>query len=285
MASGKAQSPDGFTFFYVDMTDRFGLASVFSEYKPEIVIHLAAQAGVRYSIDHPQSFIESNIQGFFNLLEMCRRYPVQHLIYASSSSVYGANKEIPFREVERTAHPVSLYGATKKAGEVLTHAYVELYKIPSTGLRFFTVYGPFGRPDMAYYKFADQIMHGKSIDIYNHGRMERDFTYIDDIIAGIRSLIFLPPGSKNGSLHRILNIGRSHPVNLLTFIEILEQNLGKPAVKNYVSMQPGDVLSTWADVSELKNLTGYSPSVDLEEGIRKFVEWYKAYHGLPAIQP
>lgn len=279
---GKAiKGANGFSFYYLDLMDHANMSSLFSTLKPEVVIHLAAQAGVRHSIYHPQSYLDSNVQGFFNILEACRRNPVKHLIYASSSSVYGANADIPFKESDRTNKPVSLYGATKKAGEILAHSYVELYKIPSTGLRFFTVYGPWGRPDMAYFKFADQILHDETIEVYNQGMMERDFTYVDDIIDGILALIGFPPENPSedlsGSLHRILNIGRSSPVNLLTFIEILERYLGKKARKNFLPIQPGDVPSTWADTSALKALTGYSPSTDLEAGIRKFVDWYKTY--------
>jgi UDP-glucuronate 4-epimerase len=194
--------------------------------------------------------------------------------------VYGSNTEIPFKESDRTSQPVSLYGATKKAGEVLAHSYVSLYKIPSTGLRFFTVYGPWGRPDMAYFKFADQIIKGDTIDVYNHGKMERDFTYIEDIVNGITAIIHHPPVEETGELHRIVNIGRSHPVTLLAFIETLEKHLGKVAKKNFLPIQQGDVPSTWADTTELKNLTGYSPSTNLDEGINKFVSWYTSYYGL-----
>lgn len=265
---------DGFVFYYLDLMDSANLHELFSSFKPEVVIHLAAQAGVRHSIHHPQSFMDSNVQGFFNILEACRRNPVRHLIYASSSSVYGSNEEIPFKESASTKSPVSLYGATKKAGEILAHSYVALYKIPSTGLRFFTVYGPWGRPDMAYYKFADRIMQDKPIDVYNNGNLSRDFTYVDDIIKGIEGLITHPPLND----HRIVNIGRSQPVNLLEFIQILEKYLGKKAAKNFLPMQQGDVSTTWADTSVLKNLTGYAPSTNLDDGIRKFVEWYKDYH-------
>lgn len=267
----------GFTFYYMDLLDRAALTSLFADLRPEVVIHLAAQAGVRHSIHHPQSFIDSNIQGFFNILEACRKYPVAHLVYASSSSVYGSNADTPFKETDRTDHPVSLYGATKKAGEILAQSYVELYKIPSTGLRFFTVYGPWGRPDMAYFKFADQIMNGETIDVYNHGHMERDFTYVDDIINGISALIHYPPSLEHGDLHRIVNIGRSSPVTLLTFIELLEKYLGRESKKQFLPIQQGDVPSTWADTSALQQLTGYAPSINLEEGIRKFVDWYRSY--------
>lgn len=271
---------EGFHFHHIDLIDSKILYSLLESVRPDIMIHLAAQAGVRHSISNPQAFIDSNIQGFFNVLEGCRKFPVKHFIYASSSSVYGTNAEIPFRESARTNQPISLYGATKKAGEVLAHSYVELYKIPSTGLRFFTVYGPWGRPDMAYFKFADQIMKGETIDIYNDGKMERDFTYVDDIIKGIISLIDMPPSGASESHHRILNIGRSSPVNLLNFVELLEKHLGRKANKHYLPLQAGEILSTWADTTALRNLTGYSPSTDLEEGIRNFVAWYKSYHGI-----
>jgi UDP-glucuronate 4-epimerase len=280
LIQGKAMTGiKGFTFYYLDLLDSVNLSTLFSEVKPEVIVHLAAQAGVRHSIHHPQSFIDSNVQGFFNILEACRRNPVKHLLYASSSSVYGSNTDSPFKESDRTNRPVSLYGATKKAGEILAHSYVELYKIPSTGLRFFTVYGPWGRPDMAYFKFADQIMHGDTIDVYNQGMMERDFTYIDDIINGILALIHQPPG--NEELHRIFNIGRSRPVNLLVFIELLEKYLGKEARKIFLPIQPGDVPSTWSDTTALKELTKYAPVTDLDEGIRKFVAWYKSYKDIP----
>ncbi len=267
-----------FTFLYQDLLDAEAFNALVSAIRPEIIIHLAAQAGVRHSIRHPQSFIDSNIQGFFNVLEACRNYPVRHLIYASSSSVYGTNTEIPFKESSQTDHPISLYGATKKAGEVLAHSYVELYKIPATGLRFFTVYGPWGRPDMAYYKFAHQIIAGDTIEVYNQGDMSRDFTYIDDIINGIHALMDHPPSLSSVIPHRILNIGRSSPVNLLTFIETLEKYLERKAVKKFMPLQQGDIPSTWADTYALQHLTGYAPTTDLDEGIRKFVEWYKVYH-------
>jgi len=271
---------DHFAFHFLDLMEGEKLMALFAKERPEVVIHLAAQAGVRHSITEPQSFIDSNIQGFFNVLECVRKHPVMHLLYASSSSVYGSNSETPFRESARTNQPVSLYGATKKAGEVIAHSYVELYKIPATGLRFFTVYGPWGRPDMAYYKFADLITQGKTIDVYNDGQMQRDFTYVDDIVEGIISLIDYPPSRTMDTPHRILNIGRSSPVNLLAFIELLEENIGKKANKNYLPMQIGEIETTYADTSALRELTGYSPSTDLEEGIRKFASWYKSYHGI-----
>ena len=269
-----------FCFYEQDLIHATTLFEIFDEIKPDVVIHLAAQAGVRHSIDHPQSFIDSNVQGFFNVMEACRRYPVDHFIYASSSSVYGNHSEIPFRENANTDQPVSLYGATKKAGEVLAHAYVELYKIPTTGLRFFTVYGPWGRPDMAYYKFADHIMAGKTIDVYNHGEMQRDFTYIDDIVSGIMSVIDRPPANGLSTCHQILNIGRNHPVTLGIFISLLEKYLGREARCNYMPLQAGEVESTWADTTALHDLTGYAPSTDLEEGIHNFVQWYTSYHSI-----
>ncbi|MEP6794999.1 MAG: NAD-dependent epimerase/dehydratase family protein [Saprospiraceae bacterium] len=272
------EGSERFTFHYQDLLDAEEFNTLVSEIKPEIIIHLAAQAGVRHSIRHPQSFIDSNIQGFFNVLEACRKYPVKHLVYASSSSVYGTNTEIPFKESAQTDHPISLYGATKKAGEVLAHSYVELYDIPATGLRFFTVYGPWGRPDMAYFKFADQIINGDTIEVYNQGDMSRDFTYVDDIINGIKALIQYPPSSSTGASHRILNIARSNPVNLLNFIETLEKYMGRKAVKEFMPLQQGDITSTWADTKALRDLTGYAPDTDLDEGIRKFVDWYKSYH-------
>ncbi len=281
LIEGKALSgKEGFTFYYLDLMDSARMMELFAEIRPEVVVHLAAQAGVRHSIHHPQSFIDSNLQGFFNILEACRKYPVSHLVYASSSSVYGSNTDIPFKESDRTDHPVSLYGATKKAGEVIAHSYVSLYGIPATGLRFFTVYGPWGRPDMAYFKFANLIMQNESIDVYNDGHMERDFTYVDDIINGIMGLISNPPQKEKGDLHRVVNIGRSQPVNLLTFIETLEKYLKTEAKKNFMPIQPGDVPSTWADTSQLQSITGYAPKVDLEDGIRNFVEWYVAYNQL-----
>jgi UDP-glucuronate 4-epimerase len=268
-----------FTFHKLDITEAENLFEIIGEIRPEILVHLAAQAGVRHSIRHPQSFIDSNIQGFFNVLEACRKFPVEHLVYASSSSVYGANSPIPFTENARTNQPVSLYGATKKASEVLTHSYAALYRIPSTGLRFFTVYGPWGRPDMAYYKFANQIIQGETIELYNEGRMERDFTYIDDIIYGVISILDVPP-QQDSSWHRILNIGRGHPVNLMQFVETLEKHLGRSAEKKYLPLQEGELERTWADPGELQKLTGYSPSTDLDEGIRNFVLWYKSYLGI-----
>ena len=278
VSGNEYEGKNGFTFHYLDLLDVDDLNALVSVVRPEVIIHLAAQAGVRHSIRHPQSFIDSNIQGFFNVLEACRNFPVKHLIYASSSSVYGTNAEIPFKESAQTDHPISLYGATKKAGEVLAHSYVELYKIPATGLRFFTVYGPWGRPDMAYYKFANQIMNSETIEVYNEGDMSRDFTYVGDIIGGIKALIHHPPDPDSDIPHRILNIGRSYPVNLLDFIETLEKYLERKADKKFMPLQQGDIPSTWADTRALQDLTGYAPATNLDDGIRKFVSWYKTYH-------
>lgn len=273
-----------FHFSQLDLVHKDLLSAAVQSIRPDMIIHLAAQAGVRYSIHQPQSFIDSNVQGLFNLLEVIRLQPVQHFIYASSSSVYGSRTEIPFKEDALTSQPVSLYGATKKAGEVIVHSYAELYKIPATGLRFFTVYGPWGRPDMAYYKFADLISRGESIDVYNHGKMARDFTFVDDIIDGIMSLLDKIPEGHSAAPHRIFNIGRSQPVTLIDFIELLEKNLGKKSSRNYLPMQQGEMVSTWADTSALTALTGYRPSIDLEEGIRRFADWYKTYHTFPSAK-
>lgn len=278
---GPSLSRHSMIFYKTDITQRERLQQIFSQHRPDIVIHLAAQAGVRHSLYQPQSFIDSNIQGTFNVLETIREFPVQHFLYASSSSVYGSHNDIPFHESANTDQPISLYGATKKATEMMVHAYARLYDIPSTGLRFFTVYGPWGRPDMAYYKFADLIRRDQQIDIYNHGRMERDFTYVDDICSGIISLMHYAPPADIG--HRILNIGRSHPVNLLLFVELLEKHLQKKATRNFLPLQPGEIPSTWADVTALHELTGYAPQTDLEEGIRNFAQWYMEYHDQPTV--
>lgn len=273
-------------FIKMSITDKQALDSLFSTNSFDIVINLAAQAGVRYSIEKPYEYIDANLIGFINVLEACRHYPVEHLIYASSSSVYGSNKEIPFKEEHRTDHPVSLYAATKKANEVMAHSYSSLYKIPCTGLRFFTVYGAWGRPDMAYYKFANAISSGQSIDVYNNGDMRRDFTFIDDITESIFRLIGQPPPAKmanNGNEARavvpyaIYNIGNNSPERLLDFIELLEELLEKKAIKNFLPMQAGDVEETYADIDNLSHLIGFSPNTSLENGLRSFVDWYRSY--------
>ena len=269
-----------FSFLKADLSDRKAMELLFDETAFDVVVNLAAQAGVRYSLENPHEYTGSNVEGFLNILEGCRRVKVDHLIYASSSSVYGANAEIPFHTADRVDSPVSLYAATKIANELMAHTYAHLYGIPSTGLRFFTVYGPWGRPDMAYFKFANLMSEGKSIDVYNEGNMSRDFTYIDDIVESIHRLIPKPPTSSTNENHipnQIFNIGNGSPVNLLEFIEILEKQLGIEAEKNMMPMQPGDVERTWADVNELFDYIDYRPQVNIEEGITKFVGWYRQY--------
>lgn len=267
-----------FSFVKADLSDRALMQNLFRENRFEIVINLAAQAGVRYSLDNPHAYTSSNVEGFLNILEGCRNSNIEHLIYASSSSVYGANAEIPFNTADRSDSPVSLYAATKKANELMAFTYAHLYGIPSTGLRFFTVYGPWGRPDMAYYKFANLMCRGKPIDVYNKGKMSRDFTYIDDIVESIVRLIPKPPSDNDNSVStQLFNIGNGSPVNLLEFIEILEEQLGMKAEKNMMPMQPGDVERTWADVEDLYEYIDYRPQVNIGEGIGEFVKWYKEY--------
>ncbi len=264
-----------YLFYLVDLDDRTAIEKLFADHPFDVVIHLAAQAGVRYSLENPHSYIDSNIYGFLNVIEGCRHQGVDHLIYASSSSVYGDNAEVPFKTTQHLDKPVSLYAATKKANELMAYTYSHLYDIPATGLRFFTVYGPWGRPDMAYFKFADRMVAGKPIDVYNNGDMYRDFTFIEDIIESISRLIPKPPGGTNP--HQLFNIGYGSPVNLLEFIQILEKHLGVKAKKNFMPMQPGDVPRTWADTKDLQDYIGYKPVVSLEEGIGEFVEWYKKW--------
>lgn len=264
-----------FHFLKADISNTEIIEKLFDQQNFEVVINLAAQAGVRHSLDNPHAYTSSNIEGFLNILEGCRSHPVKHLIYASSSSVYGDNEEVPFKTSQQLDRPVSLYAATKKANELMAYTYSHLYKIATTGLRFFTVYGPWGRPDMAYFKFAERMVSGKPIDIYNNGDMSRDFTYIDDIVESIVRLIPKPPEGKNPN--QLFNIGYGSPVNLMRFIEILEQHLEIEAKKNYLPMQPGDVPRTWADTSDLQKWIDYQPRVSLNEGIREFVEWYKNY--------
>lgn len=281
-----------YEFFSIDLKDKIALENLFSYYYPTHVIHLAAQAGVRYSIENPQAYVDSNLVGFMNILEACRKYPVKHLIYASSSSVYGGNHKTPFSTSDNVDHPVSLYAATKKANELLAHSYSHLYGIPTTGLRFFTVYGPYGRPDMAYFSFTKDILEGKPIKVFNHGKMERDFTYIDDIVEGIIKLIDKPPVanphwredthdiSESFAPYKIYNIGNNNPVPLMRFINAIEDALGIEAKKEFVEMQPGDVLRTYADVSDLEKDIGFKPSTSIEEGIKKFVDWYIEYYNI-----
>ncbi|QWB99439.1 GDP-mannose 4,6-dehydratase [Mycoplasmatota bacterium] len=266
---------DNFVFIKHNIVTPF--LDIMEQYKPDYFINLAAQAGVRYSLENPKAYVDSNLIGFLNVLEACRHYPVKHLLYASSSSVYGGNKKIPFSEEDNVDFPVSLYAATKKSNELFAHSYSHLYNIPSTGLRFFTVYGPFGRPDMAYYSFTKNIIEGKPINVYNHGKMERDFTYIDDIVDGLYRLVNLPPSNIDVP-YAIYNIGNNNPVNLMEFISILEKHIGKKAVINYMSMQPGDVLRTYADISRLENKISFKPIMKLDTGLKLFVNWYKDFN-------
>lgn len=270
---------DSVRFYRGDLEDKELVEQIFSEHKPQYVCHLAAQAGVRYSLENPDAYISSNIVGFMNILEACRRHKPLHLLYASSSSVYGMSTEVPFTTHDPVDTPVSLYAVTKRSNELMAFCYSHLYGIPSTGLRFFTVYGPWGRPDMAYFSFARKILSGEPIDVYNHGDLRRDFTYIDDIVEGIVRLVPLPPSHSPeiDASHRLLNIGNGSPVNLLKFIETLEDELGVAAKKNEVDMQPGDVAITWADCSELHQLTSFTPNTPLRHGLRHFVKWYRGY--------
>lgn len=268
-----------YTFVKGNLAEEDDVRAVFEEYRPEIVVNLGAQAGVRYSIDHPESYIESNVIGFFRILEACRHYPVHHLVYASSSSVYGGNDKVPFETTDQVDRPVSLYAATKKTDELMAYAYCKLYGIKATGLRFFTVYGPMGRPDMAYFKFAKKIMEGEPIQIYNNGDMMRDFTYIDDIVTGVVNILCNPPAEDElGAAYKIYNIGNHKPVKLMDFIETLERCLGREAVKEYLPMQPGDVYQTYADVSDLMRDYGFQPDTSIEDGLREFVAWFKEYY-------
>lgn len=279
-----------FIFTEMDIADRSGMAEFFRKERPQRVVHLAAQAGVRYSLTHPHAYIDSNIVGFMNILEGCRHHQVEHLVYASSSSVYGANTKMPFSVHDNVDHPVSLYAASKKANELMAHTYSHLYKLPTTGLRFFTVYGPWGRPDMSPILFAKNISEGKPIDVFNYGNHRRDFTYIDDIVTGVTKVLDRPatvnqdwssthpdPGSSTAP-YRVYNIGNNTPVHLLAFIEALEEAIGKKAEKNLLPMQPGDVPDTYADVSDLITEFDYKPSTPIKEGVLEFVKWFKAYY-------
>lgn len=276
----------------LDLADRDGIARLFREEEFDIVVNLAAQAGVRYSLINPYSYVDSNISGFLNILEGCRHSGVKHLVFASSSSVYGANTRMPFSVHHNVDHPVSLYAATKKANELMAHTYASLYKIPCTGLRFFTVYGPWGRPDMALFLFTKAILESRPIDVFNYGKMQRDFTYIDDITEGVVRVMDKvpapdphwsgddPDSATSYAPYKLYNIGNNNPVELMQFIGVLEDCLGKKAEKNLLPMQAGDVPATYADVDDLIRDVGFKPSTSLEEGIRKFVEWYKEYYGL-----
>ena len=277
-----------FELIKADLQDRNAIESVFSTHTLHGVIHLAAQAGVRYSLTNPQAYIDSNITGFLNVLECLRSQPV-HLVYASSSSVYGGNLRLPFSESHSVDRPVSLYAATKKANELMAHTYSHLFEIPSTGLRFFTVYGPWGRPDMAAFKFVRAILANQPIDVYNHGQMQRDFTYIDDIVEGVLQAFLHPPVREPSGeefafetfpAHRVLNIGNHHPEPLTAFIEAIEDALGMKARKNFLPMQPGDVPATYADTQALRDLTGFAPYTPLHVGVNSFISWYKRYYGV-----
>lgn len=275
----------------MSLADRDGMKRLFADERFDVVVNLAAQAGVRYSLKDPYSYVDSNVSGFLNVLEGCRHNDVKHLVFASSSSVYGANTKMPFSVHHNVDHPVSLYAATKKANELMAHTYSSLYDLPCTGLRFFTVYGPWGRPDMALFLFTKAILEDRPIDVFNHGRMQRDFTYIDDIVEGVVRVMDKIPGPDPGwngddpdsatsyAPYKLYNIGNNNPVELLTFIEILESCLGKKAKKNLLPIQPGDVPATYADVDDLMRDVGFKPSTPLEVGIGRFVEWYKGYYG------
>lgn len=271
---------DKYIFIKGDLADNADVFRAFQEHRPQIVVNLGAQAGVRYSIDNPRAYMESNMMGFFHILEGCRYFPVEHLVYASSSSVYGGNEKVPFSTEDKVDEPVSLYAATKKSNELMAHAYSKLYHIPVTGLRFFTVYGPYGRPDMAYFKFTNKILAGEPIQVYNNGDMYRDFTYIDDIVEGVENILCNPPVENGkGARYKIYNIGNNKPVKLMDYIETLEKCLGETARKEYLPMQPGDVYQTYADVSELMRDYGFRPDTSIEEGLSRFVDWYRAYYG------
>jgi len=286
----KSSTYNNYRFVKMNLEDREGIERLFKKEGFDMVCHLAAQAGVRYSITNPHAYIDSNILGFQNILEPCRNNRTGHLVYASSSSVYGLNENYPFSTHDNVDHPISLYAATKKSNELMAHTYSHLYGLPTTGLRFFTVYGPWGRPDMALFIFTKAILENRPIDVFNNGNMKRDFTYVDDIVTGVVKVMDNPPKgnqewsgrspdpSSSVSPYRVYNIGNNSPVNLMDFIEAIEESIGKKAVKNFLPMQPGDVPSTWADVNDLVKDLGYAPSVNVREGVKRFVEWYKEYY-------
>ena len=280
-----------FSFVKGDLADKDMILEIFKKHKPDVVVNLAAQAGVRYSIENPDAYIKSNIMGFYNILEACRYHPVEHLVYASSSSVYGANKKVPFEETDFVDHPVSLYAATKKSNELMAHTYSHLYQIPATGLRFFTVYGPLGRPDMAYFGFTDKYFKGEPIRIFNNGDFEndlyRDFTYIDDVVEGIMKLLDKPPiKTEKAAAHRIFNIGNNNPIKLMEFISVLEMALSNALgrkvefEKIFESIKPGDVPATYASIELLYQEVGFKPKIPIEEGLQKFADWYVGYYGV-----
>ena len=281
---------DGFSFVRASLEDRAALEAAFDDFRPQRVVNLAAQAGVRYSLENPHAYIESNIVGFLNILEACRHRGIEHLVYASSSSVYGANRKLPFAVEDSVDHPVSLYAASKKANELMAHTYSHLFGLPTTGLRFFTVYGPWGRPDMALFLFTKKILAGEPIDVFNHGHHTRDFTYVDDIVEGVIRTLDRVPGpdpaydplaptpASSLAPYRVYNIGNHQPVQLLRYLEVLEDCLGRKAEKRLLPMQPGDVPDTEADVEALRRDTGYSPATPIATGVRRFVEWYRAFY-------
>lgn len=288
------QKFENYTFIKGNLADKVRINSIFEQYNPDIVVNLGAQAGVRYSITNPDAYIESNMIGFYNILEACRHFPVEHLVYASSSSVYGSNKKVPYSTDDKVDNPVSLYAATKKSNELMAHAYSKLYNIPSTGLRFFTVYGPAGRPDMAYFGFTNKLVNGETIKIFNYGNCKRDFTYVDDIVEGVVRVMAKAPEKKNGEdglpipPYAVYNIGNSNPENLLDFVQILSEELVRAGVlpadydfeahKELVPMQPGDVPVTFADTEPLERDFGFKPHTPLRDGLRKFAEWYKEFY-------
>jgi UDP-glucuronate 4-epimerase len=284
------QQLPGFTFVQSDLIDKQAIDKLFQQQQFDYVVNLAAQAGVRYSVTHPYAYLESNLHGFLNILEACRAHRPKHLIYASSSSVYGANTQMPFSVHHNVDHPISLYAASKKSNELMAHTYSALYNLPTTGLRFFTVYGPYGRPDMALFIFTKAILEGRPIDVYNHGKMKRDFTYIDDIVEGIVRLIPSvprpnaewngkhPDAATSFAPYRLYNIGNNQPVELMHFIELIEEKLGKKAIRNFLPLQEGDVPETYADVDDLIRDVGFKPATRIEEGIEKFVTWYLSYY-------
>jgi UDP-glucuronate 4-epimerase len=283
---------EAFEFIKLDLANRIGMEALFESNVFEYVVHLAAQAGVRYSIENPHSYVDSNLVGFLNILEGCRHGKVKHLVYASSSSVYGANTTMPFSVHHNVDHPVSLYAATKKANELMAHTYAHLYRLPCTGLRFFTVYGPWGRPDMALFKFTSKILAGEPIDVFNYGKHRRDFTYIDDITEGVVRVLHTIPGpdeswssdapdpATSAAPYRLYNIGNNRPIELMRYIEVIEECLGATAEKNLVPIQPGDVPDTYADVTSLSEDVGYHPDTPIEVGVAKFIEWYRYYYGV-----
>jgi UDP-glucuronate 4-epimerase len=284
-----AKAPS-FRFVRLDLADRIGMAALFAEHRFSHVVHLAAQAGVRHSLVDPHAYADANLTGFLNILEGCRQAKSRHLVYASSSSVYGANTHMPFSTAQNVDHPLSLYGATKKANELMAHAYAHLFGLPTTGLRFFTVYGPWGRPDMAMWLFTDAILAGRPIKLFNHGNMRRDFTYVDDVAESVVRLIDRPPGgnpnwssdrpdpASSGAPWRVYNIGNHTPVEVTEVVRLIEQAVGKPAIRELVPMQPGDVPETFADVDDLRKAVAFAPDTPVQDGVRRFVDWYRAYH-------